>query len=215
MARLMAWLTRAGLALVALVLAHNVVFLATYGPHYGEALVRTGHDDAWTTAFAVGLGIGLAILIAGIWQLRRLALLARVDGIGAGSPDPGLGAFARHFGRLWLGLAPATAVLFVVQENVELLAARDELPGLGVLAHHGTPLAATVIGAVTMGVALVCALYRWRRDILVARVAAGAGRWHRAAAELPRPPRADRGASLALRGSIAGRAPPMGSRIQA
>jgi hypothetical protein len=214
MARSMAWLTHAGLALVALVLAHNLVFLASYGPRYGEALVRTGHDDAWATAFAVGLGLGIALLAAGTWQLRRLAFLARSQGTGAGSPDPRPGAFAAHLGRLWLGLAPTTALLFVVQENVEHFAAGDELPGLGVLAHHGTPLAATVIAAVTLGVALVCALYRWRRDILVARIAGGRGPWPRSSADLPRPPQVDRGASLALRGSIAGRAPPLGSCAQ-
>jgi hypothetical protein len=214
MARSIAWLTHAGLALVALVLAHNLVFLATYGPHYGEALVRTGHDDAWATAFAVGLCLGLALLVAGLWQLRRLAFLARSEGTGAGSPDPGPGAFAAHLGRLWLGLAPGTALLFVVQENVEHLAAGNELPGLGVLAHHGTPFAATVIGAVTLGVALVCALYRWRRDILVARITGSRGPWRHAAAVLPRPPLVVRVASLALRGSIAGRAPPLGSRAQ-
>ena len=212
MARWMAWLTGAGMALVALVLAHNLVFLATYGPRYGQALVDSGHDAAWTTAFISALGLGLVLLVAGTWQLRRLSRQARSVGAAAGPRDPGASAFAAHLGRLWLGLVPGTALLFVLQENVEHLAVGDGLPGLGVLARGGSPLALTVIGTVTFGVALVGALYRWRRDTLVARISTGHGPWRRPSVKPRRPRGTDRRAPLALGGSVAGRAPPLGSR---
>jgi hypothetical protein len=212
MAISIAWLARLGTALVALVLAHNVVFLATYGGRYGEALVQTGHDAAWTTAFAVVLGLGLTLLMLGMWQLRRLARVARSIGVGAGPRDPGLGAFAAHLGRLWLGLTASTVALFVAQENVEHIALRDPLPGLGVLFRNGSPVAVTVIVAVGLGVALVGALYRWRRDVLIARIAASRGRWRLPRAKPRRSQEADRRPQLALGGSIAGRAPPAGSR---
>jgi hypothetical protein len=212
MAGWMKWLTGAGMALVAHVLAHNLVFLATYGPRYGQALVETGHDTAWTTAFIVALGLGLALLVAGTWQLRRLSRQARSVRAAAGPRDPGPSAFAAHLGRLWRGLLPATALLFVLQENAEHLAVGDGLPGLGVLARGGSPLALTVIGAVTFGVALVGALYRWRRDTLVARISTGHGPWRRPTVKPQRPRGTDRRAPLALGGSVAGRAPPLGSR---
>ena len=66
------WIVRrtafAGMAAVAFVLAHNLVFLASYGAGYQDALTRTGHDDAWTTAVLAVLGLGVLLL-----RLRDLA----------------------------------------------------------------------------------------------------------------------------------------------
>jgi hypothetical protein len=205
-------LARLATALVALVLAHNVVFLATYGRRYGEALLQSGHDATWTTAAAIVLGLGVALLSLGIWQLRRLSGQARSLGAVSGLPDPGLGAFAAHLGRLWLGLTGSTLVLFVAQENVEHLALGDPLPGIGVLARNGSPVAVTVIAAVALGVALVGALYRWRRDVLIARIAAGRGRWRLQRAQPHRSQDTDRRPQPALGGGISGRAPPAASR---
>ncbi len=212
MATSTAWLARLATALVALVLAHNVVFLAAYGRRYEEALVQTGHGAAWTTAFTVVPCLGLALLALGAWQLRRLSRQARSLVIGAALRDPGLGAFAAHLGRLWLGLTASTVALFVAQENLEHVALGDPLPGIGVLARNGSPVAMTVIAAVALGVALVGALYRWRRDVLIARIAASRGRWRLQRAEPRRSQEADRRPQRALGGSIAGRAPPAGSR---
>jgi len=109
-------------------------------------------------------------------------------------------------------LTASTVVLFVAQENLERIALGDPLPGMGVLARNGSPVAMTVIAAVALGVALVGALFRWRRDILIARIAAGRGRWRLQRAEPRRSQDADRRPQLALGGSIAGRAPPAESR---
>src|SRR6266508_3051607 len=113
MATSTAWLARLATALVALVLAHNVVFLAAYGRRYEEALVQTGHDAAWTTAFAIALCLALALVSLGTWQLRRLSRQAHSTEFRAGVRDPGLGSFASHLGRLWLVLTASTVVLFV------------------------------------------------------------------------------------------------------
>jgi hypothetical protein len=212
MATSTAWLARLATALVALVLAHNVVFLATYGRRYGEALARTGHDAAWTTAFAIALCLGLALLALGTWQLRRLSRQARSVAAGAGPRDPGLGDFAAHLGRLFLGLTASTIALFVAQENLEHVALGDPLPGVEVLVRNGSPVAIVVIAAVALGVAIVGALFRWRRDVLIARIAASRGRWRLGRAEPRRSQEVDRRPQLALGGSIAGRAPPAEGR---
>jgi hypothetical protein len=205
-------LARLATALVTLVLAHNVVFLATYGRRYGEALVQSGHDAAWTTAVGLVMGLGLALLTLGTWQLRRLSRQARSLGAVDRLLDPGLASFAAHLGRLWLGLTASTIVLFVTQENVEHLALGDPLPGIGVLARNGSPVALTVIAAVALGVALVGALFRWRRDVLIARIAAARGRWRLQRAQPRRSQAGDRRPQPALGGSISGRAPPAASR---
>ena len=75
------WIVRrtafAGMAAVAFVLAHNLVFLASYGAGYQAALRRTGHDDAWTTAVLAVLGLGVLLFVVATWRLHRLGLLAR------------------------------------------------------------------------------------------------------------------------------------------
>ena len=38
--------------LAVLVLAHDLVYLARYGSRYGEALIHSGHGDAWRAAAA-------------------------------------------------------------------------------------------------------------------------------------------------------------------
>src|SRR5438128_457305 len=87
MARWTTWLAHIGTALTALVLAHNLAFLATYGPAYRLALARSGHDAAWTAAVAIVLSVALGLLAAATLQLRRLARLAPPPR--PGSPLPG------------------------------------------------------------------------------------------------------------------------------
>ena len=180
MARWTTWLAHIGTALTALVLAHNLAFLATYGPAYRLALARSGHDAAWSAAVVIVLSVALGLLAAATLQLRRLARLAPPPR--RGSPLPG-GArqFARRLVRAWIALAPVTAVLFTIQENLERLAVGEPAPGLAVLARNGSPTIVLVIAAISLVVALVAALFGWSRDLLIARIAAAGRSWRRAA----------------------------------
>lgn len=176
------WIVRltafAGMAAVAFVLAHNLVFLASYGTAYQDALSRTGHDDAWGTAVLVVLGLGVLLLVSATWRLHALGVLARGSALRAYQP-PATGELAGYLGRLWLRLTLATTLWFVVQENLEHLRIGEHLPGLSVLASSEYPNALLILAAVALGVAVVGALFRWRRDALVARIAAARQRWHR------------------------------------
>jgi hypothetical protein len=168
----------AGMAAVAFVLAHNLVFLAGYGPAYGDALSRTGHTDAWTTAVLVALGLGGVLLIAATWRLHALGILAVASARATLEPAR-YRRLADHLARLWLRLMAVTTIWFVVQENLEHLGIGQPLPGLGVLGSSEYPNALPIFAAVALGVAIVGALFRWRRDALVARIAAARQRWRR------------------------------------
>src|SRR6266446_6199919 len=71
------WLALAAMALVALVLAHDIVFLLAYGTRYEEELAHAGHGDAWQGAALVVLTLAGGLLAAGLWRLRRLGILAK------------------------------------------------------------------------------------------------------------------------------------------
>ncbi|MGH2511661.1 MAG: hypothetical protein ACRDGQ_03125 [Candidatus Limnocylindrales bacterium] len=201
----------AALTLVAFVLGHDLVFLLTDGGAYSLALTRTGHGDQWTVTVLVvaSLAVTLAILAAvRLVSLSRLArrLDAGSDNVRAGRP----GDLGRHLQRAWLAILPSALVLFVVVENVEHLSVGLPAPGLTVLGSAHYHFVLGVFAVVSLAAALVDALYRWRRDLLVARIEAARARLRR------RPAKAGaralpwvelRHAAITLN-RISGRAPP-------
>ncbi len=200
------------MTLVALVVAHNLVFLLGYGPLSGQALARTGHGDAWQTAVITVLGTGACLLGIALWRLYRLDLLARAHGHRASDPrESSIEAVDSGFANLWGRLTAATAFLFLVQENTEHLLSGHELPGLSVLGSAEYPDALLVIGGVALVVALVGALIRWRRAILTGRIAAAIRRLRfRGVAPLRRPHAdPDRRPGTILGRARALRAPPL------
>lgn len=162
-----------GSALVALVLSHSLVFLIRYGSAYGEALAHAGHDAAWTIAIASSSVLGLGLALAGTLQLRRLARAA------GPAPDSDGGSGRRRFVARWLRLsartAATTSVLLTIQENLERASVGLPTPGLGLLVSADYPWAVAVIAAVGLAVGLVVALFRWQRDVLIARLRAARG----------------------------------------
>ena len=203
------------MTLVTLVVAHNLVFFLAYGSRYDEALARTGHGEVWGTAVAVVITTALVLVGLAAWRLFRLGMLARSLGPGGDAPPFGSGAFARGLARLWVPLAAATTVLFVVQENLEHQSAGAGLPGLSVLGSAEYPHAGLVIGAIALAVAAVAALFRWQRDVLMARITR-ASRLRQRAARLLQRRRADwvelRHASIVVH-QFPGRAPPQLSTL--
>jgi hypothetical protein len=162
----------AATALTSLVLAHNLIFLAGYGAHFARAMATTGHPQGWFIAAAVSISLGLLLLAAAAWQIRRLRSQAREVGARQLSAEPNRADFVRLWLRWWLALALTTALLFVLEENVELARISARLPGIGVLASAAYADAILIIAAVTLVVSLVAALLGWKLRLLAARIRA-------------------------------------------
>ena len=197
-------------ALAALVLAHNLIFLAGYGAAFRSAMALTGHDARWIIAVGVVLSLGFALLASASWRLRHLRGLARAAGAQRLPGEPDARAFLRRWLAWWFALTLATALLFVLQENLELARIGQPLPGMGVLASAVYPHAVAIIAAVALVVSLVAALFGWKLDLLIARIRAARSRSGAGAvpAFLPNDPPDRRGSILGRR--KAGRAPPIG-----
>jgi hypothetical protein len=199
---MIAWFVRrfglVGMALVTLVLAHDLSYLASYGATYPEAMLRTGHDDRWTAAVLAVSALGLALVLAAVWQVRRLALVARAvaarparraerrarpavaNGQGEQGPRRAIALFAVHVADLWPRLALGGGALFVLQENIERLASGEPLPGLDVLGSASHPYPIPLILLVSLVVAAVGALFRWRAAELRTLIARATSAWRRA-----------------------------------
>jgi hypothetical protein len=218
--RAMAWLRRArfwALALLALVVAHDAVYLATFGSEYSDAMAATGHGY-WVTYVLLALvlgGIPLLLTGLGLLALRRRIARTRAGLPGPAPRDPAAGP--SYLGEL-AGLLPRLATVlvagFLLQENLESLAAGHGLPGLHALAG---PLTMPVLVLVAALVAAAGALLRWRERVLVARLAAAraaAARHHRPVAASAAPAWGAIAAIVAhgwiSARRLAGRAPPSG-----
>jgi hypothetical protein len=199
------------LILAALVLGHDLTYLATYGPDYTTALLRTGHGEAWTAAV---ITIGLLTAVIAILAVLRLVTLSRqATQSGADArlmPRGQVADLAREFIGLWAVVLLGAAALFIVNENVERALGHLPLGGIELLVGiQGNLVPLLMVAAASAVVTAVAALYRWRRDILIARLRIARGAWARATSNrLPRPwPSLERrSATIARRRSW--RAPP-------
>jgi hypothetical protein len=208
------WRDRARLGLLAaitFVLAHDIAFLLTFGSSWQAVLARTGHGDGWTDTVFVVVGLAVALAFAGLARLAWLARMARrLDDGRSAAPRAGSGALVQGLRRAWLAIFPISLALFIVVENVERVSAGLPAPGLDVMGSLGIAGIAVLFGIVAGVAALVDALYRWRRAVLIARIAATRRRPARAAAVGARPnvPWVERRHAAIVGHRIAGRAPP-------
>lgn len=210
MATLRRYLGFPAMTLVALVVAHSLVFLLAYGSGYEEALAHSGHDGTWGVAVVVVLAAAFGLVGLGTWRLYRLGVVARARAATEGGLRPRPSGFVRRLVGLWVRLAGATTVLFVIQENLEHQHVGEGLPALSVLGSAQYPNGALVLAAVALAVAFVVALFRWRRDVLVARIRGARDRWRGATRTVRRRPVVwveRRHASIVLN-QLSGRAPP-------
>lgn len=189
--RITGLLGAAALQVVALVLAHELVFLARYGSRYNEVLVHGGHGESWSAAVTTSLALAIALLALGAFRLARLGLLARRDAAGSNAEPGALGP--RPLLRAWLRVAPRTAILSVafltIQENVERAAIGRAVPGPGLLLSPEYAGGLWITIAVGLAVGLVAALFEWRRSVLIARLRAARTRPPRANDSIVRRPR--------------------------
>lgn len=215
--RMAMFLAAAALQLVAVVLAHELVFLARYGSRYGEALAHAGHGETWTAAVTSSLALAGLLAAIGTVQLARLGVLVRRRGSRVRPPAGGLEP--ESLLRAWLRIGPRTAFLSVVvlslQENVERAAIGMAAPGPGILlsAEYAGGLWITIANGLLVG--LVGALFAWRRRVLLARLRAARASLPRGTDTVAPRPRAQvpapRASLLGRRSAL--RAPPLESFI--
>jgi len=208
--------TAAVLQLAALVLGHQLVYLARYGSRFGEALVHSGHGDAWTTALISSLALGAAFVVLAVARLVRLGVLVRRAGTGPSVLPPRGELAPMGLLRTWLRLAPRIAVLQLVfltaQENLERSAIGEPMPGPGILLSPEYAGGAWIALGVALLVSLVAALFTWRRRVLLARLRAARGPLPRVAPSSPRPVRREPSPIESLLGRRSAlRAPPPAS----
>ena len=112
--------------------------------------------------------------------------------------------------RAWSFILPVALVLFVGVENLEHVSVGLPAPGLSVLGSSQYHSVFGVFLLVSLLAALVDALYRWRRDVLVARIAAARARLQHGLAVVPGYdlPWVDRRHGSIAGNRITGRAPP-------
>jgi len=173
--------------LVTLVLAHDLVFLARYGSRYNEELVHAGHGVTWAAAAETSLVLGGLLAAAGIFRLvhLRLLLLGRAQPQLRTAPTPVRSLLAGWRGAAVV-LAPLTVSLLTIQENVERWAITRHLPGPGILLTPEYAGGLWIALAVGVAVAFVVALFRWRRETLLARLRASRALTPRRTAATPR-----------------------------
>jgi hypothetical protein len=171
--RLGGLLAAAIVQLVALVLAHDLVFLARYGSRYNEELAHAGHGVTWAAAVEASLVLGALLAATGILRLVRLRLLLRARTKTA-SQDGRLPvrSLLTAWRRAALLIAPSTVVLLTIQENVERWAIGRPMPGPAILLTPEYAGGLWITLVVGLAVALVVALFRWRRETLLARLQA-------------------------------------------
>jgi hypothetical protein len=208
------WLLVLALSLITFVAAHQLVFVATYGDDAEAALTRSGHGDQWSlTVVLVGV---MAVVLVGlaVRELVRLSREARRLGQGAGELAEDTAAdLARDALTIWVATLLLSLLVFVLVENLEHLSHGHGLPGVVVLLSDEYHYLLLVFGLVSGLISLVASLYRWRREVLVQRIAAATRGW-------PRPRHVGTGRvpilaarSACLRLLPPGRAPPLRASI--
>jgi hypothetical protein len=193
---------------VALVLAHDLAFLARYGSAFGEALAHAGHGPAWTGAAAGSVAIGAGLLVTAIIGLRRLGGIAGQLAARRSSGEPGWRAFLWSWATWTAALASITTVLLTIQENVERVTSAIAAPNAALLLSVEYPWAMPIVIGVAIAIAFVVAVVAWRRDVLEARIRLAGARNIRGSS-VPRPAVGSERRPLAVvRGLWAVRAPP-------
>jgi len=203
-------LAMAAVQAAAIVLAHDLVYLARYGSRYGEALIHSGHGDAWRAASSTSLVLGGLIGAAAVVRLILLHVrLRRAPAFGAATRlDP------RALLRTWLRVGPALAIgtvaMLTVQENIEQVALRGVSSGIGILLTPEYAGGLWIALGVGFLIGLVVALVAWRVATLEALLRDGHHRAaHRRPAHAPRPVNVvDRPTASLLGRRSALRAPP-------
>ena len=209
-ARVLGLSLTAVLSLAVLVIAHNLVFLLTYGADYGVALARTGHDGRWSETVRVVLALAGLLLAAGAARLIWLARLVRRLGRTDQDRRLRVATYVRALLPLWARVFAIAMLLYLVQENYERWTVGLGLPGLSVLGSFDVAGPVLVFLVASLVVSAVATLFECGITELEAELAAIRG--HRAQGVVypvrRRRPEPIRPSSSILGRNLAGRAPP-------
>lgn len=162
----------AGSALAALALGHELTYLVAHGADgFAAAMTERGHDRYWTSFLSVVVivvGILATIAVIQLQRLRRLADLMR-SSRDIHVSDLGVARLVELFGPMWLRVTAVVLLAYFAQENTEVAAIGGRLPLLGVFAgEHWVALPILVLASGL--VAMVGALVRWRREVLLRKL---------------------------------------------
>lgn len=151
-------------------LGHDAIFAAGAAVGANDAQFEVLGHRYWGT-FAVLVLLATAVTAAG-----AIAALTRLNRALRGLPTPPVThrgpTYLRELARLWPRLFLVVTAAFLLQENVEHLAAGMPMPGLWVLAAPAYPFAIPALLLVTGLLAAIGAWFRHREAILVGRLCA-------------------------------------------
>lgn len=164
--------------MLACVLAHETAYQLMYpGPGaYRAAMTVLGHDGYWLGLTVAATVAAVTLVVVAAAQLRRLRREAGSTPALAADEAPGIRAYLRLVVGTWLTLATMAAVIYTAQENLEAIAAGLSFRGMDVILGHGL-LPLLVVLAATLLMSLAVALVRWRRRVLLGRLADAARPW--------------------------------------
>lgn len=208
--RLKRFAVLAALVAAALVVSHELIYLLAHpgGAEYARAMRDRGHDRYWTTLVLTVAIVVTALGVIALGQLHRLRrAVSQVRSGRAAVDDLALGTFGRIAGGLWLRVSVGTIVAFLAQENLEAAGAGASPSGLGVILGDHV-IALPVIALASAVVALVGALVRWGREVMLARLCRSAVSPRRRMPRMARPVGARRPASTRAVRQHGLRAPP-------
>jgi hypothetical protein len=200
------WFVLAALACVA---AHEATYQLVYPDQrsYRAAMTMMGHDRYWLVLSSMLALAALALIAVAAVQLRRLRMEAGTTPILSADEPAGIATYLRLVAQTWLRLAAAGVVLYTFQENLEAVAAGAPVGGLDVILGHGLLPLVVLLAAVTL-MAVVVALVRWRRRVLLGRLSATSITWVRDTAPRRRRGQASPAVLRYLMGAWVSRAPP-------
>jgi len=181
--RRLRWVRHAALVLVALFVAHEAVYLALHASPSGEgATTDPSAGHAYWPAFLTVVGLSLLLLVGrAAWGLTAGARQKAATEEESVGPTSWAGEWRQLFGRL----APMTASLFLLQENLEHFLGHGHVEGLAVYLRPGSELALPIVLGVVAALAALGALVRWHEAGVVARLRAARQRHPRPAASAP------------------------------
>jgi hypothetical protein len=165
------------LLIVSVFVAHDAVYIAQYGlgGRLAAVMSERGHDGYWPAMIALAVIAAAVVVVASATTITRLRL--RLGSVPVVVDDAGTRPDYRSvLLALWRVLFPATVLVFAIQENLEVFAAHGVVPGIDVLFGPEAPLAIPVLAAVTLALAAIGAVVRWRIAYLQQRVARVAAR---------------------------------------
>jgi hypothetical protein len=161
---------------ISVLIGHDAIFALQYGlgDNLRQAMSLGGHDGYWMALSVVIVGLALAVLAREGQRWLRLWLRTRT--IRTRATERGRPTWLPEVRRIWPALLALTSIAFAIQENIEHVAIGEPAPGLGVLVGAEHPAAIPILAAITLLVAAVGSLVRWRVAILEYRVATAAHR---------------------------------------